>query len=138
MRDRRTQLKIKIKSLAEEAKMIKKEEKKKHPSFMLSELNQHRIFVVKKAIRESLIAYGFIRNREYSAIESNPQTPPDWKEVERLVSKYGKAEYYDGEDNGKDLFAFNDKLIDKFRLWSGRPTLVQTLKAKFKLKKVKP
>jgi len=95
------ELKIKIKHLAEEARIIRKEEKKAkerrdYPT--LDKLHHHRIFVVRRAARETQLAYAFLRGRDYLTTEKckrdNRPTPysSTRKEVERLVKKYGELE----------------------------------------------
>jgi hypothetical protein len=78
-------LKVKVKSLAEEAKIIRKEEDK---GYCRVDLECHRKSIVRRAARETLIAYGFLRGREYRQIELNTKTQPDWKKVKAMVDKY--------------------------------------------------
>ena len=96
MQDQRTYLRIKIKSLAEEAKIIRREEKKPH-----SDMNEfgysghriglrcHRTGTVRREARHTLLAYGFIRGRKYRQMEAKCEFPPDWDAVRRMVGKYG-------------------------------------------------
>ena len=92
MNDKRAQLKIKIKTLAAEAAIIRVEERKAH-GMAKWELQHHRKTVVRDEARRSLIAYQFIRRREPwrhfsdSAFVRNK----DWDSVERMVRKYGSA-----------------------------------------------
>jgi hypothetical protein len=96
-------LKIKIKSLAAEARIIKAEERKvKAAPFKYGgggggtayrELRNHRILVVREECRLTQIAYGFIRGRTYSQIE-RPAKPLDymqWGKIEKMVLKYAFA-----------------------------------------------
>ncbi len=91
-------LKIKIKSLAEEARMIRREERKQlgygrhlrrvdrdarvntpeaerwanNPVFHThSRLHHHRVTVVRTAAREAQLAYGYLRGRPLLMVESN-------------------------------------------------------------------
>lgn len=82
-------LKVKIKSLAEEAKIIKLEERKalrnaKHCKKTqgledqvdiwkktYSELKEHRKGIVRSEYRAALLAYGFIRGKTYNQMENN-------------------------------------------------------------------
>lgn len=97
-------LKIKIKSLAAEARMIRHEELKfiHHPSRhntsglivdgshpTRAALYHHRVDVVRAESRAALLAYGYLRGRTYAQMEAKATTPPDWANVTRLVSKYG-------------------------------------------------
>lgn len=86
--DRREMLRVKIKSLAEEARIIRREE---HRSFgiLREQLYLHRIGVVRRAAREAHIAYGLIRGRTFDQIEPARKTEPDWPAIRKLLTKYG-------------------------------------------------
>lgn len=90
----KTYLKIKIKSLAEEARIIRHEEKKWYgPSETRTGLYLHRVRDVRSEARAALLAYGFLRGRPYAALEkvgNHRQTNAvDWIRVTRLAAKYG-------------------------------------------------
>ena len=92
-------LKVKIKSLAEEARIIRKEEVKlKRRSVpyrpegwerTLTGLHHHRIWDVRREARATHLAYGFLRGRALAQIEGNAKTCPPWSRVEAMVKKYG-------------------------------------------------
>lgn len=90
-------LKVKIKSLAAEAQIIRLEEgrvlgRKKPDLQLYRSLREHRIRDVRGEQRSSLIAYGYIRGRAYSAVEKpSDKNPPDWSRVRSLVEKFGSA-----------------------------------------------
>lgn len=101
----RAKLKIKEKSLSAEQKMIRLEEKK-HKWRMralraknttrtyvtdTTELRQHRL-ELRREIRSSHIANGFLRGRTYREIENFSWTQPDWKRIQRLIEKYSGEE----------------------------------------------
>lgn len=86
--DRREMLKIKIKSLAEEAKIIRKEERKTKGQ-LREELYRHRIDVVRAVSRDSLIAYGLIRGKTMDQIEPNRKSEPNWDAIDKMLKKYG-------------------------------------------------
>lgn len=88
--DRREMLRVKIKSLAEEAKIIRKEEMRTYGQ-LHNELYLHRIGIVRATSRSAVLAYGFIRGRKHESMEPTRKTDPDWGEVKRLCSKYGPA-----------------------------------------------
>ncbi len=90
MRDKRTFLKVKLKSLAAEARIIRLEERRaKRDPDLLAGLVGHRRGIVRREARHTQIAYAFIRGRKYSDIEHKPKTKPDWKRVKSMVEKYG-------------------------------------------------
>ena len=99
-------LKIKIKSLAAEAAIIRHAERKArrrvdwvkaHGSdndlfdarYARESLSDHRRGVVRSEARHSLLAYGFLRGRAYSSMETVTHTPPDWARVKDLVGRFG-------------------------------------------------
>lgn len=99
-RDRRVFLKIKLKSLADEARIIRAEERKSRPDHRISSINSildelrcHRIAVVRREARATNLAYAFIRGRKYKAVESkfHQGNTPDWSKVEAMVRKYGRS-----------------------------------------------
>ena len=87
-------LKVKLCSLAEEGKIIRRLErklaksklKKQHPAW--KPLHDHRRMQVRKEARATGLAYGFLRGRDYKRIENKTHTKPDWANVERMVLKY--------------------------------------------------
>lgn len=90
--DKRVFLKIKLKSLAEEARIIRKEEKR-HIGTMRESLYLHRIHRVRTAARNTLLAYSYIRGRSYHQVERIAHTAPNWKEVERMVKQYSMIKF---------------------------------------------
>jgi len=73
MRDSRIYLKVKIKSLAAEARIIRHEEAKarkwKNTALRVG-LAGHRRGIVRSAARHTHLAYGFLRGRPYKAMEA--------------------------------------------------------------------
>lgn len=94
-------LKVKIKSLADEARVIRLEEKRamrrgrdaKLSRFADPELQrhlwQHRTVDLRGEQRSALLAYAFLRGRPYAAAEPKAATPPDWERVRRIAEKFG-------------------------------------------------
>lgn len=100
--DRRTQLKIKLKSLACEARIIRAEEHKTRNEFTRQELHEHRVKDLRSEARHSYLAYGFIRGRTWEQMEGNSFLTddtirrragyaliPDWKYINKLLEKFG-------------------------------------------------
>ncbi len=87
-RDRRLFLKIKLKSLMEEAKIIRKAENSPRNLPLLGELHHHRVMDVRTEARHTHIAYGLIRGRELHEMEKT-EKPVDWKKVQAMCKKYG-------------------------------------------------
>lgn len=89
-----TMLKIKLKTLAAEAKIIRHQEAKMvGPNWFSKSIKytNHRKYVVRPEARATHIAYGLLRGLDYVQIEPSAKTTPDWKAVERMVKKYGTA-----------------------------------------------
>lgn len=86
--DRREMLKVKVKSLACEAKIIRKEEKRSCGP-LREELYLHRVNVVRREARHAHLAYGFIRGRTIEQMECKKSPPYDKAKVEKMIKKYG-------------------------------------------------
>lgn len=56
----------------------------------LTEIRQHRYYVVKTEARDTLLAYGFLRGRAYKQIEAKRYYDPNWDNIERMILKYGR------------------------------------------------
>lgn len=85
--DQRVYLKVKIKSLAAEAKIIRAEERKN--KYFRTGLSSHRKTVVRSEARHTLLAYGFLKGKRYRDLEPTAKNKPDWDRVRRMVEKYG-------------------------------------------------
>ena len=90
LKDRREMLRVKLKSLAEEARMIRKEECKTNGE-LRAELHMHRIGIVRSEARATHLAYGLIKGRRLEAIEKpkEPRSPVVWDRVKKMITKYG-------------------------------------------------
>lgn len=86
--DRREMLKVKIKSLAEEARIIRREEHRTRGE-LRNELREHRVGIVRSEARATHIAYGLIRGRSLDRIEPGAKRQPDWKKIESMCKRYG-------------------------------------------------
>ena len=92
--DRREMLRVKVKSLAAEAKIIRCEERKSR-GMLRYQLKNHRRTVVRKAARAAHLALGFIRGRSLEEMEPKRRPEPPWitahrrAEVAKLVARYG-------------------------------------------------
>lgn len=85
-------LRVKIKSLADEAKTIRREERIANEACDYStqnRLHNHRTGPVRRAARETLLAYQYLRGIPYAACERKNSRPVNWKAVERMCKEYG-------------------------------------------------
>jgi hypothetical protein len=94
--DRREMLRVKIKSLAEEARIIRREEYRTHGE-LRNELHNHRVLVVRPAARNAHVAYGLIRGRPWERIEPGAKSQPDWKKVKAMCQTYGPVGFVEPE-----------------------------------------
>lgn len=89
----RQSLRVKIKSLAEEARIIRQEERRVRGSRADTQrgyLHWHRVNIVRAEARAAQLAYAFLRgNRSYKQTEPNASEPVWIDRVKRLVSKFG-------------------------------------------------
>lgn len=84
-------LKVKIKSLAEESKIIRHEEKRSS-NVLRNELHNHRTWDVRRESRAALLAYTYLRGRPLSQVEGpNRNTSVD-RRAQQIVKKFGTAE----------------------------------------------
>jgi hypothetical protein len=87
-------LKVKIKSLAEESRIIRKEELRSKGT-LRNQLRLHRVNDVRSESRATLITYNFLRGISYKRTEPNPTYISShaekrlWGRVETMVKKYG-------------------------------------------------
>jgi|GEM_PF-5783179 len=116
-REMQVYLKMKIKSLTEEARIIRVEERKylghgrkaagrnvavEHVAAhygTYNALRSHRVREVRSEQRCSLLAYAYIRGKKYAQIENKPARAPDWKRVSQIVKKFAgekaASEFYE-------------------------------------------
>lgn len=87
--DRREQLRVKLKALGAEARIIRKEEARVRVGVLREELHLHRVLDVRKEARHAHLAYGLLRGRTYEQMERTARRPPDWRRVQSLCKKYG-------------------------------------------------
>lgn len=102
-------LRVKAMSLAAEASIIRKHERKilkhsrwqaiyhtiedaKDSRLVFTSLHHHRVNVVRKHCRTANLAYGFVRGRSYKQMEQKCYEHPDWSAVEKLVLKYADGD----------------------------------------------
>lgn len=97
------ELKVKIKSLAAEAAIIRKEERKALQSGrwananrqnddehfnLFDRLRRHRVGRVRSAARSAQLAYAFLSGRPYRTVEKVGSREPSWKNVERVIHAF--------------------------------------------------
>lgn len=92
MFSRQLHLKVKIKSLAAEAKIIRQEEKRCYDKKCRESLYLHRIGIVRDEARLSQLAYGFLRGKPRSIIEQSNKWINKAKLLD-MISRFGDKKY---------------------------------------------
>lgn len=87
-RERLIHLRVKVKSLAAEASIIRQEEHRVR-GLLRWGLQQHRKTVVRRAARESLLAYGCLRGIPYGRMERMCRNDPDLGAVSVAAKRFG-------------------------------------------------
>lgn len=87
-RYRVSKFRVKIKSLAVEAKIIRFEESRSS-GWACAYLRSHRINEVRSEQRHTLLAYAFLRGRAYSSVEQSCVTEPIVSRIERILKSLG-------------------------------------------------
>ena len=98
-----TKLKIKLKSLAAEARIIRKEELKRKGkwSHQAETLYCHRVNYLRPITRATHVAYGLLRGLEYLQIEPTSKSQPDWDKIRGMITKY--SNFSGRKENLKNL-----------------------------------
>ena len=110
---KRAELRVKIKSLATEAHIIRAEERKAVGDRRQS-LHLHRTIDVRREARHALLAYAFLRHMPYRRVEVTTRCDklpfdrprPDWGRVATIVSNFSDIERgYQQAERRKRLLA---------------------------------
>lgn len=95
-------LKVKVKSLAAEARIIRREEHRwPGDSPTRASLQGHRRNDVRREARHSYLALAYLRGRAYREVEQTCHRDPDWEAVARMIKKYGPPRHNTGFDEWK-------------------------------------
>ena len=95
------ELKIKAKTLAAEAIIIRLEKRKakaRRKTKLVEKLTEHSRTIVRKEARSTHLARGFLSGTEYTQIERKTKfhkPGPDWNSVERMIRSYGDGDVRD-------------------------------------------
>ena len=120
MHDKRFCLKVKIKSLAAEAKIIRHEENKHRGELGARAkglLADHRKGIVRNEARLTQLAYGFLRGRTLDQIEKDARTPPDMDRVWKMVERYGPCLDIENNETSEQLYARRKAMRLAFDAW---------------------
>jgi hypothetical protein len=92
IQDRREMLRVKVKSLAEEARIIRREEQRTHGA-LREELHFHRQWPLRIAARHAGIAYGLTRGLTLQQMEPISYTKLNWDSIAKMMKSYGPKDY---------------------------------------------
>ena len=84
-------MKVNIKSLAAESKIIRFEEEKNtdYPAWVRGELRGHRVEHLRSHTRIALLAYACAKGIPYKAVENSCKIPPDALKIEKKLMRHG-------------------------------------------------
>ncbi len=88
----RAKFRVKIKSLADEARTIRAEEKRAKTEFDRNTLYLHRIGIVRKEQRATLLAYAMARGVPYKVAEPKTRKIIDFKRVRGILNSLAGIE----------------------------------------------
>jgi len=104
--ERTIHLKVKVLSLAAEARIIRRMAKQAK-GMVKWRLNQHRTEVVRDHSRHNLLAYGILRGVPYREIEQKCHESPDFDRVASIAKRFGasseKVRFWMAEAKGGDI-----------------------------------
>lgn len=86
---RSPELRVKLKSLAAESLIIKREILRHRDDLIRKRLHLHRVHDVREESRATNVAYGFLNGLRYDEIEASCYYEPRWDRVRAMVKKYG-------------------------------------------------
>jgi hypothetical protein len=116
--DRREMLRVKVKSLAAEAAIIRREERRLGHGRLYEELHAHRVGVLRAEARLSHLAYNFVRGRKWEIAEpkrrpENEPTASDWKRIIDMVLRYGSHAVKGGRQSAENAIVELQGVVPK-------------------------
>lgn len=84
-------LRIKVVSLMDEAKQIRKSERVAKTYKEYAYLRNHRVNDIRPEQRLALLAYAYLRGKAYRSQEATARKPVNFKRLYSLVAKFGAA-----------------------------------------------
>lgn len=99
-------LKVKLKSLMEEAKIIRKEELRMQDKHIQGQLHKHRTVDVRNEARSTHLAYSILRGKARHVVEMPNSADPDTQSIIHMVRKYGEISLIAAQTLVKDWLEF--------------------------------
>ena len=120
-------IKVKVMSLAAEAKIIRKQEQlaRAHRNRRLRlGLAGHRTGIVRHEARHALLAYAFLRGTPYKTVEAKCHggCGPDFKKVRDTIEKYGVTRpwndlKYEWDETSESFNSRKEQVLADFDKW---------------------
>jgi hypothetical protein len=82
------QLRVNVKSLASEAKIIRHEVKKSGDREVADSLHAHRMTRLKPEARLANLALAYVKGKNYSQVENNSKTKPSASALTRKLKRF--------------------------------------------------
>lgn len=123
-------LKVKIKSLAAEAAIIRREERRFRPRWKSVKdetylrLRGHRTMDVRQEARSAQLAYALLRERRYLAIESKCYDKVPFSRIADLIEKYGDRTFLPERKSDQNRHARTTQLVKFVMDWTKAEILV--------------
>jgi hypothetical protein len=126
-RDFRAALRVKIKSLAAEAKIIRREEDRAKSWHEWLSLKEHRRTVVRSEARAAQLALAFLRGIPYEKVEPfvHPGHEPNWSRVAALAVKYAVPPHLTSWSQRANAVQVRTQVLENFKTWAPDTTLVR-------------
>lgn len=118
-----TYIKVKLLSLAAEAKIIRTQERLARGKDKLQlrlGLAEHRRGIVRHEARHALLAYAFLRGVPYRKLEAKVRSgnEPDWPKLRKLVDKHGSNWIWLEKEDWNDYIKRHAQVMEEFDKWA--------------------
>lgn len=119
-------LRVKLKSLAAESLIIKREMLKfRTTNPWYERLHLHRVHDVRDEARATNVAYGFLNGLKYSEIEHSSYEQPKWDRVAAMVKKYGTEGT--AEERVIQLIKWRETMQDNRGMYKAVDPVIETI-----------
>lgn len=123
---RSPELRVKIKTLAAESLIIKREMLRFRTTNPYYErLHLHRVHDVREEARATNIAYGFLNGLAYHEIETASYHEPKWDRVAAMIKKYGTEGT--AEERIRDLKEWQKTFRDNRGMYRAEQVAIETM-----------
>ncbi len=75
---------------------------------MVNSLREHAVHIIRPEIRDSNLAYAFIRGRSFASVEQTRYSDPNWENVLAIATRFWNARYGNLNSEG---------IAERFAMW---------------------